>query len=63
MSNLIGSSQGAELLGVSTRTLVRWEDQGKQEPCSHRRWSSPLWCFRAIRNEKWLVLNSRLCSL
>jgi excisionase family DNA binding protein len=42
MSNLVSSSQAAELLGVSTRTLLRWEEQGKLKPIrtegGHRRY-------------------------
>ena len=29
MSNLIGVKEAAELLGVSTKTIRRWEEEGK----------------------------------
>ena len=29
MSNLIGVKEAAELLGVSTKTIRRWEESGK----------------------------------
>ena len=42
MSNWVSASQAAELIGVSTRTLLRWEEQGKLKPMrtsgGHRRY-------------------------
>ena len=43
MSNLIGVKEAAELLGVSTKTIRRWEEEGKirsiRTPGGHRRFT------------------------
>ncbi len=43
MSNLIGVKEAAELLGVSTKTIRRWEQEGKirsiRTPGGHRRFN------------------------
>lgn len=64
MSNLIGSSQAAELLGVSTRTLLRWEEQGKLKPIrtegGHRRYDVSE--LLGTKNDSSLTVGYARCS-
>ena len=64
MSTLIGASQAAELLGVSTRTLLRWEEQGKLQPTrtsgGHRRYD--LTELLGTKNNSSLTVGYARCS-
>lgn len=64
MSNLVSSSQAAELLGVSTRTLLRWEQLGKLKPVrtkgGHRRYDVSE--LLSTKNDSSLTVGYARCS-
>ena len=64
MSNWVSASQAAELIGVSTRTLLRWEEQGKLKPMrtsgGHRRYDVSE--LLGTKNDSSLTIGYARCS-
>lgn len=64
MSNRVSATQAAELLGVSTRTLLRWEEQGKLNPMrtsgGHRRYDVSE--LLGTKNDSSLTVGYARCS-
>lgn len=64
MSNLVSAAQAASMLGVSTRTLLRWEEAGKLKPIrtsgGHRRYDVSE--LLGTKNDSSLTVGYARCS-